>query len=139
MTSRESRYFEERLLECRLLLLGQIEETKKSLKLLSTGELRDSGDQILKFNATNLLLGRGYMQNRQLRSVEEALDRLKRGEYGYCRDCGRRIGERRLTMIPWARQCLRCGQQEEKHDSSLGGPARARQACRTKFDGEEDQ
>ena len=121
MTNRRLRYFEERLLEYRLLLLGQIEETKESLKLLSPDKPRDSGDRIEEFRATTLSLTQFSLQRRQLRSVEEALSRVKRGTYGQCHNCGRPIGVSRLTVIPWACLCLRCQRQEEKQDSSLSG------------------
>ena len=124
MTDRRLKYLEKILLEYRLLLLGQIEEAKKSLKLSSPGKPRDSGDRILKSNVSNLLLSRSHLQSRQLRSVEEALDRIKRGTYGRCHDCGKLIGDSRLTLVPWARLCLRCQRQEEEQDCFLSEVAR---------------
>jgi len=121
MINRKLQYSEERLLEYRLLLLGKIEETKKSLKLLSADKPRDSGDRIEEFRATNLSLSQFSLQRGLLRSVEEALSGVKRGTYGQCQGCGRPIGVSRLTVIPWARLCLRCGHLEEKEDSFGSG------------------
>lgn len=43
-----------------------------------------------------------------LREIEDALYRMKNGEYGICTNCGERIGARRLRAIPWAALCLAC-------------------------------
>jgi DnaK suppressor protein len=45
---------------------------------------------------------------RQLRLVEEALDRLDAGDYGICPACDEPIAEKRLRALPWARFCVTC-------------------------------
>ena len=45
---------------------------------------------------------------RQLRMVEEALDRLDSGDYGVCLACDEPIAEKRLMALPWARYCVKC-------------------------------
>ena len=47
----------------------------------------------------------------QLRLVEEALDRVRSGDYGVCLACEQPIPPKRLQALPWARYCVRC--QEE--------------------------
>ena len=47
----------------------------------------------------------------QLRLIEEALDRLKSGDYGICLSCEEPIPDKRLRALPWARYCVTC--QEE--------------------------
>jgi DnaK suppressor protein len=44
----------------------------------------------------------------QLRLVEEALDRLRAGDYGVCLSCEEPIPAKRLLALPWARYCVRC-------------------------------
>jgi|ERR1051326_8739391 DnaK suppressor protein len=44
----------------------------------------------------------------QLRMVEEALDRLSSGDYGFCLSCEEAIAPKRLQAIPWARYCVTC-------------------------------
>lgn len=44
----------------------------------------------------------------QLRMIEEALDRLKSGDYGVCLSCEEPIPAKRLNAIPWARYCVPC-------------------------------
>lgn len=38
--------------------------------------------------------------------IDAALQRVDRGEYGVCEDCGEAIQEQRLEAIPWARRCF---------------------------------
>ena len=45
---------------------------------------------------------------RQLRLVDEALDRLDAGDYGICLECDEPIAEKRLRALPWARYCVTC-------------------------------
>src|ERR1044071_3979016 len=45
---------------------------------------------------------------RQLRQVEEALDRMNAGDYGICLACEEPIAPKRLRALPWARYCVTC-------------------------------
>ncbi len=53
-------------------------------------------------------------QHKQLKEIEDALERLKHGEYGICEECGEPIPEQRLRLFPAARLCVRC-QEEADH------------------------
>ena len=46
--------------------------------------------------------------NLQLVQIEAALDRLARGEYGLCHECGEFIGLARLRVLPFALRCTAC-------------------------------
>jgi DnaK suppressor protein len=48
---------------------------------------------------------------RQLRMVEEALDRLEAGDFGICLACDEPIAEKRLEALPWARYCVKCEEE----------------------------
>lgn len=49
-----------------------------------------------------------------LRLIEGALDRLEKGGYGSCRNCGREIARARLQAVPWARYCIDCQELAEQ-------------------------
>ena len=49
-----------------------------------------------------------------LRQLEEAMQKIKDGQYGSCISCGGEIPEKRLEAVPWARHCLKCQELEEK-------------------------
>ncbi len=52
-------------------------------------------------------------QFRLLRAIEEALQRIRKGTFGVCANCGKHIGSARLRAVPWTRLCLNCKQQSD--------------------------
>lgn len=68
---------------------------------------------------------------RELRLVDEALDRLDSGDYGICLACEEPIPPKRLSALPWARYCIPCQQSlayeigEDSVPSRAPVPARA--------------
>jgi len=44
----------------------------------------------------------------QLRLIEEALDRIRSGDYGVCLACEEPIPAKRLHALPWAKYCVSC-------------------------------
>jgi DnaK suppressor protein len=54
---------------------------------------------------------------KQLRQIQEALDRLQLGEYGICLACEGPIPAKRLQALPWAKYCIPC--QEKIGDGLL--------------------
>jgi len=59
----------------------------------------------------------------QLGMVEEALDRIKVGDYGTCLACGDPIPGKRLNVIPWARYCVPCQDRHAETGSPETSPA----------------
>lgn len=60
------------------------------------------------------LLSLTDMERNELLQVEEALQRIKRGDYGTCAQCGAEIPLKRLEVAPWAKHCVRCQDLEER-------------------------
>jgi RNA polymerase-binding transcription factor len=57
----------------------------------------------------------------QLRLVDEALDRVRSGDYGICLACEQPIPSKRLEAVPWARYCVPC-QEEIGTDADWEAP-----------------
>lgn len=53
-------------------------------------------------------------EQRELDAVSAALQRLQRGEYGSCAECGVAIPFDRLKAEPWALRCVDCEARREK-------------------------
>jgi len=49
--------------------------------------------------------------NQRLKDIENALDKIEKGNYGKCEICGREIDKERLEAYPGARSCLKCSQK----------------------------
>lgn len=57
-------------------------------------------------------LSLNILDYQQLRLIDEALDRLRSGDYGSCLACGEPIPPKRLRVLPWARYCVPCQERE---------------------------
>jgi RNA polymerase-binding protein DksA len=51
---------------------------------------------------------------RLLYHINEALRRIRKGEFGQCQTCGKQIQKGRLEAVPHARLCFECKEQEEE-------------------------
>ena len=58
------------------------------------------------------LRGHGLGEVLLVTLFEEALQRIDKGTYGVCRDCGEPIAEARLNAIPWTRVCIVCKEKQ---------------------------
>ena len=52
--------------------------------------------------------------------TEQALARIKQGDYGYCEVCGAEIGIRRLEARPTATLCIDCKTIDEIRERQTG-------------------
>lgn len=57
---------------------------------------------------------------RLIKKIDEALERIKSGDYGYCLDCGAEIGIKRLEARPTATQCIECKTVAEIREKQIG-------------------
>ncbi len=48
--------------------------------------------------------------------IREALQRIEKGTFGVCDDCGLDIDERRLSARPVTTQCIECKEDEERRE-----------------------
>jgi len=55
----------------------------------------------------------------EFREIEAALDRIAKGGYGICTDCGSDIAFERLRAQPAARRCISC---QSAHERAFAGP-----------------
>jgi len=53
------------------------------------------------------------MKSETLNKINDALNRLDQGDYGYCFECGEEIAEKRLRALPFAVRCKDCEEQRE--------------------------
>ena len=50
---------------------------------------------------------------RLLRAIDDALARIRHGEFGICAECGQPIGKVRLEAAPWPRWCRGCKERQD--------------------------
>lgn len=128
LTKKDLKHFEERLLEERKKLLGQLgylEKTLNQTQRESAGDLSaysfhmaDMGTDAMEREKTFLFAS---AEGRLLYDVDQALRRIYRSEYGTCPTCGKDIGKARLDAIPHATLCVSCQEKQEKESPAARG------------------
>ncbi|MDO8603460.1 MAG: TraR/DksA family transcriptional regulator [Candidatus Omnitrophota bacterium] len=46
--------------------------------------------------------------------IDDALKRIKEGKFGYCLSCDKKIPQKRLNAVPYAKYCIQCKSKEEE-------------------------
>ncbi len=103
------------LLNMRKALLGEIRDNVKEesdyLKVPATGDIYDLASSERERELALLL---GDRDREKLAEIDEALRRIEDGSYGYCEECGEKIGIGRLTAMPFTQLCVECKSKLEK-------------------------
>jgi len=47
--------------------------------------------------------------------IDDALKRMEEGSFGKCITCGKKIPQKRLNAVPYAKYCIQCKSKEEKN------------------------
>lgn len=111
---KEKAHFRELLLKKRQDLMRAYAISKGDSQAELDNGTEDYVDYAVNSYAREFLLSLTELDRKHLLFVEEALNRIDRGEYGYCQQCGEDINLKRLEVQPWARHCVRCQELEEK-------------------------
>jgi DnaK suppressor protein len=113
MNPRHLAYFRRKLLSWREQLL---KESGESLQRLKEGSIReiDVLDQGTLETSSSLRLSARDRCLGLISEIDEALERIQDGSYGYCEDTGEEIGLKRLEARPTARLCLEAQEWRER-------------------------
>jgi len=65
----------------------------------------ENADEVANF--TDLLSLKDNLE-KELKEIETALQKMKKGVYGICEKCGRKISKARLKAAPTTRYCRKC-------------------------------
>jgi RNA polymerase-binding transcription factor len=68
----------------------------------------DPADQAASEYERQSLIHQAAATRQMLKNLTQALERMRRGSFGECTECGGDIELKRLEAIPWARYCVRC-------------------------------
>jgi DnaK suppressor protein len=101
------------------LLEARIAQTERAITN-SEQEIRatsarqaDTADQAVAEYERQALAHKAAAARQTLQSLRQALERLVRGTFGECAECGNDIESKRLEAIPWTRYCLKCQEVRE--------------------------
>jgi RNA polymerase-binding protein DksA len=128
LTAADIEHFKQMLLEKRAEILASVDEMNdealKKSRQDATGDLScmpihmaDIGTDTYDQEFT---LGLMDSERELLKEIDDALQRVERGNYGICEGTGRQIQKARLEAQPWARYCVEYARKLEQ--SSEEGP-----------------
>jgi DnaK suppressor protein len=78
--------------------------------------LSDVGDQATAVADQNFLLRLKEREQKLLKKIDEALERITKGEFGICESCGGEIGFKRLKARPVTTLCIECKTKQEEEE-----------------------
>ncbi|QJD30899.1 RNA polymerase-binding protein DksA [Methylococcus geothermalis] len=100
-------------------LMAEVDRTVHHMKD-EAANFPDPNDRATQESEFSLELRTRDRERKLIKKIEEALENLERGEYGYCETCGVEIGLRRLEARPTATQCIDCKTLDEIRERQLG-------------------
>ncbi len=96
----------------KLSLMQEVDRTVDHMKDDATN-FPDPNDRATQEEEFSLELRTRDRERKLIKKIDESLEKIESGEYGYCEACGVEIGIRRLEARPTATMCIDCKTLEE--------------------------
>ena len=113
MSSEQINHFKIILLEWKSLLMKEADKTVEHMKNDST-KLSDPNDAATQEEEFRLELRTRDRERKLIMKIDQALQRVDDGHYGYCEDTGEPIGIKRLEARPIATLCIEAQERHER-------------------------
>jgi DnaK suppressor protein len=91
----------------------------KELRQQTSGDMVDAALDAAHEEISSQL---AEVESRELGNIENALERIRDGQYGLCESCDCAIPMARLQALPYATLCINCQREAEKNGASGAGP-----------------
>ena len=103
----------ERLARRRDEILSIINKVDKHVSHRDEALDRDSGERALELENLDALFAIDRETRLELRQINDAIERIDIGHFGFCSECGAAIGAERLAALPYIDTCIVCAQRME--------------------------
>ncbi|MFL2781565.1 MAG: RNA polymerase-binding protein DksA [Rhodospirillales bacterium] len=113
MNAKQQEYFRQKLSNWRLDLLDDANETRQNLQETSIAEA-DIADRASTETDRSLELRTRDRARKLISKIDEALERIEDGSYGFCVETDEPIGIKRLEARPIATLSLEAQERHEK-------------------------
>ena len=114
MDEKKLQKFRQRLTEENQKLVRSINRNRLAEEEITLENTEDEGDLATISHNKELLYNLHESDFQRLKSIQEALKRMDRGEFGECIRCGEEINEKRLAAVPWATMCITCATESAR-------------------------
>ena len=118
MNTNQLEFFRHRLIKLSEELRSNAGETTEHLR--ETDIFPDPADRASIEEENSLELRTRDRERKLLKKIDQALERISRGEYGYCEESGDAIGLKRLLARPTATLSIEAQQRREKRQRQFG-------------------
>ena len=117
MSPKQIEHFKGILLNWKNLLMREAEKSVEHMKKDST-KLSDPNDAATQEEEFRLELRTRDRERKLIMKIDQALQRVDDGLYGFCEDTGEPIGIKRLEARPIATLCIEAQERHEKLEKS---------------------
>ncbi|MFY9268282.1 MAG: RNA polymerase-binding protein DksA [Candidatus Manganitrophaceae bacterium] len=101
-------------------LLAEVGQVLGSSLQQPSEALTDLGDQASAEAEQNFNLRLREREQRLLKKIDEAIDRINDGTFGICESCGNPISAKRLKARPVTTLCIDCKTKQEEEEKMRG-------------------
>lgn len=107
MNEKQLAHLEKILLAWRTSLMEEVDRTVNHLKD-EAANYPDPSDRASQEEEFSIELRTRDRERKLIKKIEDALERLREEDFGYCEACGIEIGLKRLEARPTATLCIDC-------------------------------
>jgi DnaK suppressor protein len=118
MNARQLAHFRKMLEEMKRELSQDIDRTVHTMQDEAT-IFADPNDRASQESDMSLELRNRDRERKLIKKIDETIQRIDAGEYGYCDSCGVEIGLKRLEVRPTATLCIDCKTLDEMRERQV--------------------
>src|SRR6266516_1574338 len=108
MPKKELEKYRRLLQEKKTALLAELAKTKNAEEETTEESTQDIADKAVSSYTREHLYSLTDGERTVLLRIDEALNRIDDGTYGFCLNCGTQMSDKRLAAVPWAPHCVDC-------------------------------
>lgn len=118
MNEKQLNHFRQILNDWKAELSNDIDRTVHTMQDEVT-MFADPNDRASQESDMALELRNRDRERKLIKKIDETLNKINEGEYGYCNSCGVEIGLKRLEARPTATQCIDCKTLDEIREKQV--------------------
>lgn len=112
MNDEQRGHFRQLLLDWKRELMEEVDRTVHHMQD-EAANFPDPNDRATQESEFTMELRARDRERKLIKKIDESLESIESGEYGYCEECGVNIGIRRLEARPTATLCIDCKSLDE--------------------------
>jgi DnaK suppressor protein len=118
MNAKQREHFRKILEAIKLQLSQDIDRTVHAMQDEAT-VFADPNDRASQESDMALELRNRDRERKLIKKIEETIEKIEGGDYGYCESCGVEIGLKRLEARPTATLCIDCKTLDELREKQV--------------------